>query len=189
MGWAAVTVWSPAWIVMARQSRRAFTNRLMLQPVACSTSLPTARAAITMLRVGLDRLALVVVDRPGAQVRLGHPEALLDLPQLVVGVQHVLRCRRAQVGDVALQTRESASLGLEVAVDRCGCRRSAGRTGNKRLFGQYRSGNDGQRSDAHCDQDVCSGGTGGISAPRSSSSSGAWNCTCHSFSSVSLIWN
>jgi hypothetical protein len=59
----------------------------------------------------------------------------------------------------------------------------------KRLFGQYWSGNDGQRSDAHCDQDVCSGGTGGISAPRSSSSSGAWNCTCHSFSSVSLIWN
>ncbi len=120
MGWAAVTVWSPAWIVMARQSRRAFTNRLMLQPVACSTSLPTATAATTMLRVGLDRLALVVVDRPGAQVRLGHPEALLDLPQLVVGVQHVLRCRRAQVGDVALQTRESASLGLEVAVDPAG---------------------------------------------------------------------
>ena len=34
--------------------------------------------------VGLDRLALVVIDRPGAQVGLGHAEALLDLPQLGV---------------------------------------------------------------------------------------------------------
>jgi hypothetical protein len=40
--------------------------------------------------VGFDGVAFVVVDGPGSQVGLGHAEALLDLPQLVVGAHHVL---------------------------------------------------------------------------------------------------
>ena len=59
-------------------------------------------------QVGVDGVALVVVDGPGLQVVLGHPEGLLDLEQLVVGADHELggdrRAVRAssQVGDVAL---------------------------------------------------------------------------------------
>jgi hypothetical protein len=55
--------------------------------------------------VGLDGLALVVVDRPSLQVVFGHPEALLDLEQPVVGIDHELRGDRGavradgQVGD------------------------------------------------------------------------------------------
>ena len=62
----------------------------------------------------------VVVDRPGPQVTVGHSEALLDLPQLVVGAEHIVRGRGVvQVGDVALQTREGSGLfGLQVPVDR-----------------------------------------------------------------------
>ena len=40
--------------------------------------------------VGFDGVALAVVDRPGLQVVLGHPEALLDLEELVVGADHEL---------------------------------------------------------------------------------------------------
>jgi hypothetical protein len=36
--------------------------------------------------VGFDRVALVVVDGPGLQVAPGHPEKLLDLEELVVGI-------------------------------------------------------------------------------------------------------
>ena len=67
--------------------------------------------------VGFDRVAFVVVDRPGPEIGLGHPEALLDLPQLVVGAHHVLRSRRLQVGDVALQPGQGTGFGLEVTVD------------------------------------------------------------------------
>jgi hypothetical protein len=53
--------------------------------------------------------------------------------------------------------------------------------------GAYRSGRDGQRRDAHCDQDTEPDGTGGISSPRSSSSSGTWNWDRHRASSPSLM--
>ena len=74
----------------------------MLQPVWCSIQWLTARAANTMRQVGLDGFAFVVVDRPGLQVVLGHAEALLDAPQLVVGVDDELRGLAGEVGGVAL---------------------------------------------------------------------------------------
>ena len=43
------------------------------------------------VEVRLDGLAFVVVDRSGLQVVFGHSEALLDLPELVVGVDDELR--------------------------------------------------------------------------------------------------
>jgi hypothetical protein len=52
-------------------------------------------------RVGFDRLAFVVIDRPGLQVVFGHPEALLDPPQLVVGVDDELGGRVGEVGGYA----------------------------------------------------------------------------------------
>jgi hypothetical protein len=36
--------------------------------------------------VRLDRLPRVVIHRPGLRVVFGHAEALLDAPELVVGV-------------------------------------------------------------------------------------------------------
>ena len=45
----------------------------------------------------------MVEDRPGTKVGLGHPEGLLDLPQLVVGPDHVLRGAVGQVRDVVVQ--------------------------------------------------------------------------------------
>jgi len=47
-------------------------------------------------------------------------KALLDLPQLVVGTQHVLRGRRFEVGEVALQPGQAAGLGLQGLVDALG---------------------------------------------------------------------
>jgi hypothetical protein len=38
--------------------------------------------------VGLDRFLVVVENRSGPQVAFGQAEALLDLPQVVVGVYH-----------------------------------------------------------------------------------------------------
>lgn len=37
-------------------------------------------------QVGFDGVAQTVIDRAGLQVVFGHPEGLLDLPELVVGV-------------------------------------------------------------------------------------------------------
>src|SRR5215207_11523907 len=67
--------------------------------------------------VRFDRVAFVVVDRPGPKITLGHPEALLDLPQLVISAHHVLSSRRLQIGDVALQPGQGTRFGLEVTVD------------------------------------------------------------------------
>jgi hypothetical protein len=39
-------------------------------------------------QVGLDRLPLVVEDRPRAPVGRGHPEGLLHLPEIVIGLDH-----------------------------------------------------------------------------------------------------
>jgi hypothetical protein len=53
-------------------------------------------------QVGLDRLPLVVEDRPRTQVGLGHPEGLLDLPEVVIGLddRRPVPRRDGQVGDV-----------------------------------------------------------------------------------------
>jgi hypothetical protein len=59
-------------------------------------------------QVRLDRLALVMVDRHGAQVVLGHPERLLDLEQPMVGVDDELGGCVGQVCDVALQAGQAA---------------------------------------------------------------------------------
>ena len=69
-------------------------------------------------QVGFDRFAFVVVDGSGLQVVFGHAEALLDAPELVVGVDDELGTRAGQVGGVALQFGQGAGFGLQVAVDR-----------------------------------------------------------------------
>ena len=53
-------------------------------------------------QVGLDGFAQVVVDRTGLQVVLGHPEGLLDVPQLVVSVDDERSGLIDEVGGVAL---------------------------------------------------------------------------------------
>jgi len=69
--------------------------------------------------VGFDRVAFAVVDGPGLQAALGHPERLLDLEQLVVGADHELGRNRSavgaswQVGNVAIQPGQVSGLGLE----------------------------------------------------------------------------
>ena len=50
----------------------------------------------------------------GPQIVLGHPEALLDAPQLAVGADDELRGRLVQVGDVALDPGQGTGLGLQV---------------------------------------------------------------------------
>ena len=50
----------------------------------------------------VDRLAFVVVYQSGGEVVLGHAEGFFDLEQPVVDVDHELRARLGQVGDVAL---------------------------------------------------------------------------------------
>ena len=71
-------------------------------------------------QVRFDRFAQVVVDRSGLQVVFGHPEALLDAPQLVVGVDDELRGLAGQVGGVALPSGQGTVLGLQLAVDGLG---------------------------------------------------------------------
>ena len=71
-------------------------------------------------QVGLDRLADVVIDRAGLQVVLGHPEALLDEPQLVVGVDDELSGLAGEIGGVALPAGQGTVLGLQLAVDGLG---------------------------------------------------------------------
>src|SRR5450830_1469388 len=105
-----VSCWPLISMVAERAARRIWTIFLMVVPVASCRWRLTARAANTTGQVGLDRLALVVEHRPGAQVTLGHAEGLLDAPQVVVGVDHggaVHRLDR-QVRDVALQAGELA---------------------------------------------------------------------------------
>jgi hypothetical protein len=66
-----------------------------------------------MVQVGFDGVALVVVDGPGLQVVLGHPEGFLDLEQPVAGADHELwrdPCALGaglQVGDVALDPADT----------------------------------------------------------------------------------
>jgi hypothetical protein len=77
-------------------------------------------------QVRLDRVAQVVVDRAGLQVVLGHPEALLDLEEPVVGADHEVRGDRGavradgEVGDVALDPGQGPRFVLQFAVDTLG---------------------------------------------------------------------
>src|SRR5262250_800223 len=57
------------------------------------------------VQVGVDGVALAVVDGPGLQVRLRHSEAFLDVPQLVAGADHV-------VGGDRLAVRGGGQVGL-----------------------------------------------------------------------------
>ena len=72
---------------------------LVLDPVADS------QGGEDDVEVRLDGFAGVVVDRPGLQVVLGHPEALLDPPELVVGVDDERCGLIVQVGGVLLRSR------------------------------------------------------------------------------------
>jgi hypothetical protein len=71
-------------------------------------------------QVRVDRLAFVVVDRPGGQVVFGYPERLLDVVEPVVGVEHELRRRVGDVRDVALEAGQGAGFGFQFAVDGLG---------------------------------------------------------------------
>jgi hypothetical protein len=70
--------------------------------------------------VGLDGIAGVVIDRAGSQVVLGHAEAFLDAPELVVGLDDELWWLADQVGGVVLPPGKRAGLGLQCAVHRLG---------------------------------------------------------------------
>jgi hypothetical protein len=48
------------------------------------------------------------------------PEALLDAPQLVIGVDDELRGLIGEVGGVSLPPRQHPSLGLHIAIDALG---------------------------------------------------------------------
>src|SRR3954453_5323360 len=90
-GGSACRMWSPVRTAILRWRRRVWTSFLIEVPVVRSSQWLTARAAITMVRWASMDSRLWVVDRAGAEIGLGHPEALLDLPQLVVGAEHVFR--------------------------------------------------------------------------------------------------
>jgi len=70
--------------------------------------------------VSFDGVAGAVVDGPGLQVVLGHPEGLLDAPELVVGIDDELRRLGGEVGGVALPSGLRPGLGLQGAVDALG---------------------------------------------------------------------
>jgi hypothetical protein len=48
---------------------------------------------------------------------LGHPEGLLDTPQLVIRVDDELRADASEVGGVALQPGQAAGFGFQFPVD------------------------------------------------------------------------
>ena len=58
----------------------------MLQPVWRLDPVADGHSGEHDRQVSFDRLPHVVIDRPGLQVVFGHAEALLDVPQLVVGI-------------------------------------------------------------------------------------------------------
>ena len=70
-------------------------------------------------QVGLDGVALAVVDGPGLQVALGHAEAFLDPHRAVVGADDELGGDRGavraggQVGGVALDPGQGPGFGFE----------------------------------------------------------------------------
>jgi hypothetical protein len=74
------------------------TSFLIDHPVRCSSQQVTAKTAKTMVRWAFIESFLWVIDRPRAEVGLGHAKALLDLPQLVIGAHHVLGGRRLKEG-------------------------------------------------------------------------------------------
>jgi hypothetical protein len=59
--------------------------------------------------VGVDGFAFVVVDRPGGQVVLGHPERGFDLVEPVVGADHEHYYGRARRQSSASAARSAIS--------------------------------------------------------------------------------
>ena len=83
---------------MVRYRRAVLTNFLMDQPVRSFDPPADGERGEHDRQVRFDGVAFAVVDRPGLQVALGHPERLLDLEQLVVSADHELRGDRGAVG-------------------------------------------------------------------------------------------
>ena len=67
-------------------------------------------------QVRVDGVAGAVINRAGLQIVLGHPEALLDTPELVVGADDEIGGLAGQVGGVALPPCQRPGLGLQLAV-------------------------------------------------------------------------
>jgi hypothetical protein len=62
---------------------------------------------------------------------LGHPEGLLDAPELVVGTDHEPG-RGVDIGDVGLAPRQRTGLGFQVAVDSPGAARTPSQSPDRR---------------------------------------------------------
>ncbi len=117
-GSAAVRIWVPALMLDGAVAAGGAHEFLDAPPGLVFDPVTDGQRGEHDAQVGLDGFADVVVDRPGLQVVLGHPEALLDVPQLVVGVDDELRRRGGEVGGVALPARQGTGLGLQLAVHR-----------------------------------------------------------------------
>ena len=74
----------------------------------------------TPRRGGRRWIRVVVVDRLGPQVVFGHPEGVLDAPQLVVGADHPGRVGVEDIGDVGLPAGQRPGLRLQLTVDAAG---------------------------------------------------------------------
>ena len=69
----------------------------------------TARTVLTMVRWGLDRVALAGIDWSGVQVALAYPERLPAPPEMVVGTDHELETGLGEVsGAVPLPSGDRA---------------------------------------------------------------------------------
>jgi len=81
----AVRVCRPAWIVTVR-SRLAVRNEFRDAPTGLDPNpVRYGQGSEHDGQVGVDGVAGAVVDRAGLQVVFGHPEGLLDAPQLLIG--------------------------------------------------------------------------------------------------------
>ena len=81
--------WPLRLMVTSWRGLRVRMMRLMLIPVASWRWRATARAVTGDGEMGLDGVAGAVEDGAGPQVVLAHPEGRLDVPQLVVGGDHL----------------------------------------------------------------------------------------------------
>lgn len=74
--------------------------------------------------VGVDGFPFPGIDRAGFQVVFGHPEGVLDVPQLVVGVNHELYAWASRLVTYGFQPARARTLAsrsvLSVRYRRCG---------------------------------------------------------------------